>query len=360
MKNSIKKQLVKKILLLTFLWVILIFLFQIVISFILKELKIDIVLSNKYLYVAKIAIYYIDIIRIGSVILSLVPYVVILIYIVNQTVVTPLNSMINELEELDYNILHKRLNIYTQYEFTQLKDSFNDLFCRLERIDDQKKLLILGMAHDLKTPITIIRGYSQALQDGIITNELQKIEYLKSINRKSIQLEELINMLFDYAKLATEEVKLNFKSIDLSEVLRKNLGIYYTDFEEKGIKFTFDIPEESVWINADSNQLSRVFANIYSNALKHNHLGDTVNTRLDIKGGINIYIEDTGDILDDDIKCHIFEPFVTGDNSRKYGSGTGLGLSIAYKIIELHSGELKVETNKDSLFSKKFVIKLKA
>lgn len=358
MKNSIKKQLTKRILLLTCTWFILIFLFQVVLSFVFDEWGITIALANKYLHVRKIKVFYTDIIRIFSIAISLVPYVLISMYIVNKTVVKPLKSMTSELEKLDYNILQQRLNVLTQYEFTQLKNAFNGLLCRLEATDNQKKLLITGMAHDLKTPITTIRGYSQALKDGVVTDELQKEEYLTAINRKSIQLDKLISLLFDYAKLATAQEKFDFKMIDLCEILRENLGMYYTEFEERGIEFTYVLPEQAVPIKGDSKQLSRVFSNIYSNALKHNHLGDVVSTRLDITEGIVIYIEDTGDTIDPEIERHIFEPFVSGDSSRKSGCGTGLGLSIAHKIMELHGGELKVETKKDSVFSKRFVIRL--
>ena len=148
---------------------------------------------------------------------------------------------------------------------------------------------------------------------------------------------------------------MNFTQVDLCEVIRENLGLYYTEFEEKGIEFKFELPEQKVMIQADKRQISRVFANLYSNALKYNHVGDQVSTIFVIGDRIRVVIKDTGEPIPKQIKQYIFEPFVTGDSSRKSGSGTGLGLSITKKIIELHGGAFELMEDE---FEKSFVIYL--
>ena len=117
--------------------------------------------------------------------------------------------------------------------------------------------------HDLKTPITTMKGYSQALIEGVVTEEGQRKEYLLAIHRKSVQLDELVSILFDYAKLMTLQEIPKLEQIDLIELIKENIGLFYTDFEEKKIDFTFKLPEESVYIQGDSKQLERVFSNIY-------------------------------------------------------------------------------------------------
>lgn len=316
----------------------------------------------------ELTIYYTDIIRIMSFVVLLIPYMFALMKVIEKTIVNPLKEITKGIDKVDYNKLSKRLDIPTKYEFTELKNTFNQLLDRLEKsnkaqieAEEQKKLLITGMAHDLKTPITTIRGYSQALNEGVLKDDQQKKEYLIAINRKSIQLDCLISILFDYAKLSTTtKGKLEFESLDLVELIRENIALFYTEFEENQIRFEFDIPDNKVIIQGDRKQLNRVFANIYTNALKHNQPGDVVKTTLDLMDGITICVEDTGDEIPEHIAKHIFQPFVTGDNSRKAGSGSGLGLSIALKIIELHHGTMFLEQRKHCKFTKKFVIKLEA
>lgn len=372
LKNKIQYKLLKSIIIDTIFMIIAAILVQVVLYFIFHNIS-DNSFSKKYFDLSKIlwntsrelTIYYTDAIHILSFVVLLIPYSAMIILDVKKLVVNPLQEIITGLTKIDSNNLTSRLNAKTNYEFTDLKDTFNIVLDKLEqasnektKLEKQKDLLITGVSHDLKTPITTIRGYSQALNEDMIQDENQKREYLKAINKKSIQLNNLISLLFEYVTLSSSKNILTLEDIDLIELMRENLALFYTDFEEREIHFKFEIPEEPLLIKGDKKQLNRVFANIYSNALKHNHKGDTVNTRLDLTDGITIYIEDTGDSIPQDIVYNVFEPFVTGDTSRKTGSGTGLGLSIASKIIELHNGSISLIQDSKSEYTKSFVIKL--
>lgn len=311
----------------------------------------------------QLIIHYSDIVRMISFIILLVPYVMALGQMINKMIALPLVKITEAMTKMDVQQLSSRLEVPARYELLEMENAFNELLERLEqaahekkRLEDEKDLLITGMAHDLKTPITTIRGYTQALKEGILQDEQQKEEYLMAIHRKVIQLDELINLLFDYARLGTAQYRLQFEKIDLGELIKQNIGLFYTEFEERGIIFSFDLPEEAIWFQADSKQLSRVFANLFSNALKHNHAGDTVHIQMNIEDGIKITIEDTGDEIPEQIVEHLFNPFVMGDYSRKTGQGNGLGLCIADKIINLHHGKLYLNREKGSIYTKSFII----
>lgn len=311
----------------------------------------------------QLRIYYSDMVRVGSFVLLLIPYMFMLTKSLNKTVAKPLNSLAEELTKIDYSNLEERLSLSMKYEFLTLEKEFNGLLERLQKATDdrnkseaEKDLLISGIAHDLKTPITTIRGYSQVLSDGILENELQKLEYIKSINQKAIQLDEMITLLFDYVRLGTSQYELFFEEVDIVEIIKTNLALYYTEFEEKGIEVRFDLPDTPIIISADNIQLNRVFSNIYSNALKYNSRGDAINTAIYVNEKITIAIEDTGEIIPENISNSIFDPFVMGDYSRKNGSGNGLGLSIAFKIIALHNGRIFLEQGKNNQYTKSFMI----
>ena len=303
----------------------------------------------------ELTIYYTDIVRIGCFLVVMIPYACCILNMIDVQVVRPLRDIVSEIQKIDGNKLDYRLEIPTAYEFTEVKIAFHRVMERLEIADKQKNMLITGMAHDLKTPVTTIRGYSQALTEGVIVEESKKREYLLAIHRKSIKLDELISILFDYSQLMTVQKIPTMEYIDLIELIKENIGLFYTDFEEKNINFVFNLPDKKVSIKGDLKELNRVFSNIYTNALKHNKAGDTVYTEIEEKDDIIVYIRDTGDRIPENMAEHIFEPFVMGDTSRKTG-GSGLGLSIASKIMELHHGSLTLEQKEESPYTKSFVI----
>lgn len=312
----------------------------------------------------QLIIHYSDVVRIISFIILLVPYVIALGQMINKLIALPLVKITEAMTQMDGQQLSNRLEVPASYELLEMENAFNALLERLEqaayektKLEDEKDLLITGMAHDLKTPITTIRGYTQALQEGLVQGEQQKEEYLVAIHQKAMQLDELINLLFDYVRLGTAQYRLQFEKVNLGELIKQNIGRFYTEFEERGIILSFDLPEEATWFQADGKQLSRVFANLLSNALKHNHEGDTVHIQMKLEDGINIIVEDTGDRIPEQIVEHLFNPFVMGDYSRKTGQGNGLGLCIAEKIINLHHGKLYLHTEKESRYTKSFIIK---
>lgn len=303
-----------------------------------------------------IRVYYTDIVRIAFFLILIIPYAFSIFYVIDRKVVSPLKKLVSELKKIDGNQHENRISIETKYEFSDVKDAFNNAIDRLEISEKQRSMLIIGMAHDLKTPITTLRGYSQALMDGVIKEEKQKKEYLLAIYRKSIQLEELIYTMFDYVKLMAVQDISDLKQVDCVEVLRENIALAYTDFEEKNIKFSFKLPDASFYMRGDCKQLNRVFSNIYGNALKHNKPGDEVYTEVEIERDIKIGIHDTGEKIPENIASHVFEPFVMGDASRRTG-GSGLGLSIVAKIVELHNGKIELIQEDGKPYTKSFIIR---
>ncbi len=223
-------------------------------------------------------------------------------------------------------------------------------FSELEREEREKKalyekkrnLMLSDIAHDLRTPITTIYGYSQAILDGKASDEKQE-EYLKLISMKSKKVDELINLLFDYVKMDSDGFTLHKEKTDLAELTRQCGGLLYQDIADAGMELYADIPEEEIEIEADKVQLSRVITNLISNAIKHNPEGTKIGLLLFGKtNDWKLYVADNGTAIDEKSAEDIFEPFVTGDESRQSKGGSGLGLSIARKVTRLHGFDLKL------------------
>ncbi len=247
-------------------------------------------------------------------------------------------------------------------------------FSKLEREEAERKnlyekkrnLMISDIAHDLRTPITSIYGYSRAILDGKANIE-KKDEYLDLICRKSKKVDELINLLFDYVKIDSEGFVLHKENGDVAEMARQSAALLYQDIMDAKMDLRVEIPEDAaVPAQVDKVQFSRVITNLISNAIKHNPEGTEIGIVLTENLLSNsLYIADNGPLIEDDIAENIFEPFKTGDSSRTSGGGTGLGLSIARKVTEMHGFKLTLMQGKELPsdikvmgFTKCFVIRL--
>lgn len=225
--------------------------------------------------------------------------------------------------------------------------------------EKRRNLMLSDIAHDLRTPITTIAGYSKALNDGMVASEEKKKEYLQAIENKSSRMSDLINLLFDYVRLDSEHYGLRREEIDLSELLRKIAASLYSDVEEKNMEFEISIPEEVYMVSLDRVQFSRVVVNLINNAIKHNEAGTTISLEMKPKKDkIQIIVSDNGSLIPTFLAEHIFEPFAMGDESRTAQRGSGLGLSIAKKIVEMHGWTLELKQYYEE-YRKSFVIEIK-
>ena len=208
--------------------------------------------------------------------------------------------------------------------------------------ENEKQKMLADISHDLKTPITVIQGYSKAIADGVVPREDEK-KYLEAIKAKSENLSELINTFYEYSKLEHPEFSLSKETSDICEYFREYLALKYEELDLAGFLMEIDIPDESLNYCFDRIQLKRVFENIISNSVKSNKKGTTIFASLSIVDSIIVIrLGDDGIGIPDSLRSNIFEPFVVGNESRTSGQGTGLGLSIAKLIVEAHEGKISL------------------
>lgn len=212
-----------------------------------------------------------------------------------------------------------------------------------EEYDRNRNLMLSDIAHDLRTPMTTVAGYAKAIQDGMVTDPQKMDEYLSVIQAKSMRMNELINLLFEYVKLDSEGFHLDKKPLNLIELLRENAAMLYSDMEENGMELVIDLPEMEWKVEADRLQMSRVVTNLLTNAMRHNDAGTTILVRADCEDDkARIVIADNGKEIPPSVAGHLFEPFAMGDESRNSKGGSGLGLSIAAKIVAMHGWKLSL------------------
>lgn len=224
-----------------------------------------------------------------------------------------------------------------------------------ERRVREQNLIYAAIAHDLKTPMTSVQGYAAALRDGVIPPEKQA-EALDIIHAKSRRMNELVDSLFEYASLGTEEYHLKKEPVDAAKVVREIAADHYRDFEDRGIDLDVDIPDGPVTILGDAREFRRAVTNLVVNAWKHNESGAKVRVALKAANGqATVSIADTGAAIAPEQREGLFKPFVTADAARQSSGGSGLGLAIASKIIAEMGGRIDV-VDGPAPYTKAFVI----
>ncbi len=292
--------------------------------------------------------------------------VIILLFTASMLSVWMYTSLVNPIKKLQVaanNIKEGNLDFTIEAEgddeIGELCKSFEEMRQRLKESTEEKlrsekenKALISNIAHDLKTPITAVKGYAEGILDGVADTPEKREKYLRTIYNKANEMDTLINELTLYSKIDTNRIPYNFTKLNISDYFTDCIEEIGLDLESKNIELGFfNYVDEDIIIIADPEQLRRVINNIIGNSCKY----------LDkSKGRINIRIKDVGDFIQVEIEDngrgiaardlpYIFDRFYRTDASRNSATGgSGIGLSIVKKIIEDHGGKLWA-TSKESI-----------
>lgn len=221
----------------------------------------------------------------------------------------------------------------------------------------EQNLLYSCIAHDLKTPMTSVQGFASALRDGKIKQE-EQAEILDIIYKKSRHMNELIETLFMYSKLGTENYTLNRQQTNLCVLVRDLVAMHYSEFEDRDMELQIEIPEEPIFSQLDEKEFRRALNNLIVNAYKHNPKGTGVCIKVHSEGNkAFVTVADNGEQIPKELAETMFKPFVCGNDSRTSGNGNGLGLAISSAIVEKHGGKLDMK-NSVCGYTKGFVIQI--
>lgn len=246
----------------------------------------------------------------------------------------------------------------TYQEFIALAQELQATEREKKHVEKDRQRIIASISHDLKTPLTVIKGFATALLDKKVSAE-ESQRYLQTILSRSVIANDLIDSLFEYNKLNHPEYIMNFTRQDICEFIKQFLAEKYQEISSKHFELVIDIPDEELICQIDSQMFLRVLENIVGNSLKYNAENTTIYITVTKENDeVVISLGDNGIGVDEDFLQQIFEPFTMADRSRSSGLGTGLGLSICKKIVELHHGTINAYSHKDGQMAVEFVMKL--
>lgn len=271
------------------------------------------------------------------------------IFRLNKQVKKPLAILNHAMLDFADGIRNMPVEYNGPSEFVRICDSFNKMSSRLkesesakQKLDQDRQKMLADISHDLKTPITVIQGYSKALTEGLIPEE-KKDKYLNTIYHKANGLTELINTFYEYSKLEHPDFSLEKEETDICEFCREYIASKYEEIEIAGFITEISIPEQRIICFLDRMQFKRVLENILVNALKHNPSGTTLFFIIeDTPNQAVLLLGDNGVGIPEEIAGTIFNPFTVGDESRNNKQGSGLGLAIAQKIVAAHEGAISL------------------
>ena len=236
-------------------------------------------------------------------------------------------------------------------EISDLCSDFEEMRQRLKesaeekvQFDKDNKELISNISHDLKTPITAIKGYVEGIMDGVADTPEKMNKYIRTIYSKANDMDRLINELTFYSKIDTNRIPYTFSKIHVTDYFddcAEELGL---ELESKGVELGYyNYVDQDVVVIADAEQMKRVINNVVGNSLKYmNKSKGFINLRVkDVGDFIQVEIEDNGKGIAAKDLSNIFDRFYRTDASRNSSKGgSGIGLSIVKKIIEDHGGKV--------------------
>ena len=262
----------------------------------------------------------------------------------------PLNKLRNATHKIAEGNLNFTMEVTGEDEISDLCRDFEEMRKRLLESTEQKleydqesKELISNISHDLKTPLTAIKGYVEGIMDGVADTPEKMDRYIRTIYNKTNDMDRLINELTFYSKIDANRIPYTFNKINVKNYFEDCVEEMGIELESKGFAFSYkNEVGDDVEVIADAEQIKRVINNIVSNSVKYMDKSDPrIDIRVkDVGDFVQIEIEDNGRGIGTKELPNIFERFYRADASRHSAGGSGIGLSIVKKIIEDHGGKI--------------------
>lgn len=254
-----------------------------------------------------------------------------------------INRVLKRLMEGDFSARTANFkSIDHEGRFREIADSIDMLAEELSGVETLRTDFIANVSHELKTPLAVIQNYGTMLQKPGLSEE-KRIEYSKAITDASRRLASLITNILKLNKLENQQIFPSVAEYNLSEQICECLLQFESTWEKKNINIETDI-EDEVMIRSDSELLSLVWNNLFSNAIKFTEASGTVSVSLKSnKEWIIVKVSDTGCGMSPEVGTHIFEKFYQGDTSH-YTQGNGLGLALVKRVVDIMQGEISVES----------------
>lgn len=325
-------------------------------------------LADDYLLVARLA--YAPVERTVSVLtwfmalltLPLIAVGILLIYSLSKTITKPLvqlNTVAKKMKELDFSAKYQGAQ---EDEIGQLGQTFNELTVRLEEtigklsrelekektMESMRKEFVARVSHEIRTPVSVIRGYVEALEEGLYIDGEGRNKALGVITEESEKITKMTEDLLDLSQLESGQYRLEKKPVDFLELVNDVVEKFHFS-KGRTHSFIWNVPETAIWVSGDPFRLEQVLNNLLNNAFTHVLPGGIVQLECKEEGeDVRITVFNQGESIPEEDLPYLWESFYKGKEEKK-GNGVGLGLSIARNVLSLHQGSWGVKNRDDGV-----------
>jgi signal transduction histidine kinase len=266
-----------------------------------------------------------------------------LTFILSRRMTAPIGVLAKAARRLGHGDLSQRVRLQGEGEVTALAQAFNSMAADLEYAEQLRRNMVADVAHELRTPLSNIQGYLEAIRDGMIEPDAATI---RSLNEEASLLSRLVNELQELSLAEAGELKLVFQAEDITELLRQAVSPLQPQLTAGEISLSLELPDSLPLVNIDWQRVNQVLHNILENAVAHTPKGGAIRVAASEKGKwVEVSVADTGKGIPAEDLPHIFERFYRVDKSRARATGgSGLGLTIAKRLVEAHGGTITVQS----------------
>ena len=267
----------------------------------------------------------------------------ILTLIFSRRMTSPIAVLAKAARRLGRGDLSQRVELRSEGEIAALTQAFNSMAANLEHAEQLRRNMVADVAHELRTPLSNIQGYLEAIRDKVIKPNAATI---RSLNEETALLSRLVNELQELSLAEAGELKLVYQAEDITELARQAVAPWQPKIAAKEISLSLDLPHGLPLVNIDWQRVNQVLHNLLENAVAHTGRGGTINVAVaDVGDWVEVSVADTGEGIPPDDLPNIFERFYRVDKSRaRVTGGSGLGLTIAKRLVEAHGGHIAVES----------------
>jgi signal transduction histidine kinase len=275
-----------------------------------------------------------------------------LTFILSRRITSPIGALARAARRLGRGDLSQRVELRGEGEVGALAQAFNSMAADLEQAEQLRRNMVADVAHELRTPLSNIQGYLEAIRDGVMQPDAATIH---SLNEEAALLSGLVNELQELTLADAGELKLVYQEEDIADLVKQAVTPWQPQLAAKQISLSLNLPDKLPPVNIDWQRVNQVLHNLLENAVAYTHKGGTINVNAVAQGDwVEVSVSDTGEGIPAEDLPYIFDRFYRVDKSRARATGgSGLGLTIAKRLVEAHGGKIKVQSKlgKGSRFS---------
>ncbi len=266
----------------------------------------------------------------------------IITFFLSRRISAPICALTETARKLGQGDFSQRVQVRDKTEVGELGQAFNSMAGDLEKGERLRRNMVADVAHELRTPLSNVRGYLEAIREGVVKPDAATI---RSLEEETTLLSRLVDDLQDLSLAEAGKLELVCQSEDVAELINRTVAAMQAQAIAKEVSLSADLPQGLPLVNIDSHRISQVLRNLLENALAHTAKGDAINVAAARQGDwVEISVADTGEGIPPDDLPNIFERFYRVDKSRARATGgSGLGLTIAKHLVESHGGKIEVQ-----------------